>query len=373
MKKAILVSCFGWYAERLKYIEEILKREGFSVEIYSSDFSHLKKCRAEKNQDCNYVHVPSYKKNLSLARLYSHAVFSYKIFRILKENKPDFIYALVPPNSVVKACAEYKKLNRNSFLVYDIIDMWPESYTGGKLLQYPFKIWRDLRDKNLVYADHVFTECDLYKSFIPVNINSISTLHLCREEVLPYTPKEWNGHNLDIAYLGSINNIIDIPLISQLLYSLSKQIKVNFHIVGGGESKDLLINSVIDSSIQVVDHGIIFEKSQMREIVSGCHFAINMMKKKVCVGLTIKSMDYFQLGVPLFNTIKADTTDIIKKYNCGFNVVNVQETVDQVMSLNSESYEKMRVNTHKVFLENFTAEVFIREFENTLSSILIIK
>lgn len=373
MKKAILISCFGWYAERIRYIEEVLKGKGYSVEIYSSDYSHIKKCRVEKEPNSNYVHVPAYKKNLSLARLYSHLIFSYKIFRILKKNKPELVYALIPPNSVAKACAKYKKLNKNSFLVYDIIDMWPESYTGSKLLQLPFKLWKNLRDKNLMCANHVFTECDLYKLFIPTKLDSISTLHLCREEVLPYTSKEWDGQNIDVAYLGSINNIIDIPLISELLSSLSKQMKVTLHIVGGGESKVLFVDSVKTHGVQVVDHGVIFDKSQMREIIRGCHFAINIMKKTVCVGLTIKSMDYLQIGVPFFNTIKADTTDIIQNYNCGFNVCNVQEIIDQVMSLDSDSYGKMRENTHKAFLEMFTAEVFKHEFENTLSSIHIIR
>ena len=123
MKKAIIISCFGWYAERLIYIEEVLKGKGFSVEIYNSDFSHFKKNRVVKSNNCNYVHVPSYKKNLSLARLYSHVVFSYKLLQILKDKQPDFVYALVPPNSVAKACAAYKKKYRNTFLVYDIIDM----------------------------------------------------------------------------------------------------------------------------------------------------------------------------------------------------------------------------------------------------------
>ena len=373
MKKAIIISCFGWYAERLIYIEEVLKGKGFSVEIYNSDFSHFKKNRVVKSNNCNYVHVPSYKKNLSLARLYSHVVFSYKLLQILKDKQPDFVYALVPPNSVAKACAAYKKKYRNTFLVYDIIDMWPESYIGNKILQFPFKLWRNLRDKNLSSADHIFTECSLYESFITEKIDSISTLHLCREEVLPYATKEWDGQNLEVAYLGSINNIIDIPLISQLLSSLSRHMNVIFHIVGGGESKDSLVNSVKKEGVQVVDHGVMFDKLQMREIISGCHFAINMMKKSVCVGLTIKSIDYFQIGIPMFNTIKGDTEDIIQKYNCGFNVANVQETVDQVMTLNSESYGKMRENTHKVFLEMFTAEVFKRNFENILSRILIIR
>ena len=42
-KKAILVSCFDWYANRLIYIERYLIEKGYEVEILLSDFNHSEK------------------------------------------------------------------------------------------------------------------------------------------------------------------------------------------------------------------------------------------------------------------------------------------------------------------------------------------
>lgn len=41
------------------------------------------------------------------------------------------------------------------------------------------------------------------------------------------------------------------------------------------------------------------------------------MKDNVCVGLTMKSIDYFQHGLPIINNIQEDTTEIVKQYKVG--------------------------------------------------------
>ena len=47
------------------------------------------------------------------------------------------------------------------------------------------------------------------------------------------------------------------------------------------------------------------------KIINQCHYALNIMKKDVCVGMTMKSLDYFSFGIPIVNNIEGD----IKK-NC---------------------------------------------------------
>ena len=63
--------------------------------------------------------------------------------------------------------AKYKKKHHNVKVMYDIIDLWPESmpidrYKG--LL--PFKIWKNNRDKYLSSGDVVFCECELFKKYV---------------------------------------------------------------------------------------------------------------------------------------------------------------------------------------------------------------
>ena len=59
-----------------------------------------------------------------------------------------------------------------------------------------------------------------------------------------------------------------------------------------------------------------------KQIFDKCHFGLNIMKDTVCVGLTAKSIDYFQAGLPILNSIQIDTKDIVNKNLFGFNVTD---------------------------------------------------
>ena len=371
MSKAIIVSCFDWYKGRLEYVENLLKNKGYSVQIWLSDFSHMKKCQVEKLENLNYIHVRPYQKNLSFERLYSHYGFSKDIIELLSDEQPDIVYALIPPNSVAWTCGKYKKAHPNSKLIFDIIDMWPESYTASRYLQTPFKLWASLRDSNLRYADHIFTECAFYQNFLDKNLApKMSALHLCREKSYFAPIPKWDNIVVEIGYLGSINNIIDIPKIESLIKEFTKYKKVIVHIVGGGESKEILIHALNRSGADVHDHGVIFDKDKMRSIIGQCHFAINMMKPSVCVGLTIKSMDYFQMGVPILNTIKGDTKEIVENYHCGWNIDNINICGEHMKLLNEDEYEQMRINTQKVFTDMFTVQAFQDNLKSVIRSII---
>jgi hypothetical protein len=46
------------------------------------------------------------------------------------------------------------------------------------------------------------------------------------------------------------------------------------------------------------------------------------MKDTVCVGLTMKSIDYFQARLPILNSIQADTAKIVDEYRIGINITD---------------------------------------------------
>lgn len=350
-------------------MDQYLRCQGYEALQYTADYNHERKVYIEPEEGVTPIHVRPYKKNLSFARLYSHYDFSKQVYKLLCEERPDFVYGVIPPNSVASACAKYKRKHPESKLVYDIIDMWPESYTAHQILKLPFKMWASLRDSNLQYADHVFTECSLYQSFLP-QLKSVSALRLCRDQANFADVPVWDGKVVDIAYLGSINNIIDIPGIESLIAAITKHMQVNVHIVGGGESEDAFVSALERAGAKVHNHGKIFDRPKMQSIIGGCHFALNMMKESVCVGLTIKSMDYFQLGVPLLNTIKADTTDLLNEYRCGYNVDDVRLCAESIRLLNQHEYQQMRSRVQKAFFENLTLDAFENSLEEGLNKVL---
>ena len=99
--------------------------------------------------------------------------------------QPDLLYVTLPPNSLAKFAAKYKKAHSHVKLYFDIIDLWPETMPIGKVKTIPpFTFWRQLRDKNLKYADFVITECNLYQSVLENVLKGIKfeTVYLAKRE-----------------------------------------------------------------------------------------------------------------------------------------------------------------------------------------------
>lgn len=334
MKKAVLISCFNWYEKRLKPIKEILEKLGYEVDVLNADYNHiLKKTCDKKLSEITYFSVPKYKKNISIQRIYSHLYFSNHVYKWLKENNPDLIYALLPPNSIAYYCAKYKKKNQNVSICFDLIDMWPESMPISNIKNtLPARFWADLRNKNLQYANHIFVECNLYKRLIKQYVNDasiISPLYLYKEqsktecEMVQHMIKmRSNGSRqlVKLAYVGSMNHILDINGIKGLVYKIMSQgYSIEVHAIGDGESRDVFISMLKNAGCNVYYYGKIFDEIKKIELLGSCDYALNMMKSNVEVGLTIKSIDYFSMGLPIINNIKGDTWDLVKTYNIGIN------------------------------------------------------
>ena len=95
-----------------------------------------------------------------------------------------------------------------------------------------------------------------------------------------------------------------------------------------------------------------------------CHFGINIMKESVCVGLTMKSMDYFEYGIPLLNNIKGDTWKIIEKYGVGYNLKNPEDITWKELKDKVNIRQKVR----KVGEKLFTIESFYKTMDQIMRS-----
>lgn len=132
-----------------------------------------------------------------------------------------------------------------------------------------------------------------------------------------------------------------------------------------GEKKALLIEQLRQNSIQVIDHGYIFEQEKKQEILDQCQYGFNVMKDSVMVGLTMKSMDYMCGGLPMINTIKGDTAKICDEYTVGYNLT--KDSISEIVSLlekeTIDENRQKRETIKKVFMENFSQEAFNKTLE----------
>ncbi len=343
LNKAVIVTKSTNFEPRAEIVGDFLKCRGVEVTYIYSDFSHREKKHLDRHEaDHLYVDTYPYRKNLSWQRMWSQADFSRKAEKMLKGMDYDLLYVLIPGNVLVPMAvkaAEYqrKKSGNPVKLVIDIIDLWPESLRLGKLENiWPVSIWKKLRDSNLGKADLVITECDLYREKLGLDPKRSVTMYWGKKD----TSAEWANqevqgkqsgigssdnasegmHPLQLAYLGAINNIIDIDGIVRLLKKLDREKPVLLHVIGDGENRETFLNALKAAGISYEYHGAVFDESEKHKILEQCSYGINMMKPGVCVGMTMKSIDYWSHGLPIINNIPGDTWKLCEEEGMGINV-----------------------------------------------------
>lgn len=375
MKRAYLISCSDHYDHRMCYWDQSLRSFGFSPTYLTSDFSHNGKAQFRcEVPGCEQLHVRPYRKNLSLARILSHRGFARSVLRLLDEQRPAVVVALVPPNYLCKYLAVYKKRHPETVLIFDIFDLWPETFPSSRiksLLAPAFRVWSALRDRNLPYADHVTTECEFFRRKLRLEDG--------RSRAIPFSLPPYDGpadpqvlprDRAEIAYLGAINNLIDIPRITALLAALSGRMPVTLHVIGAGEQHDAFCDSVRRAGVAVCAYGKIFDEAEKHRILSGCHFGLNIMKDSVCIGLTMKSVDYLRHSLPIISSIGGDTADLIDTEGVGLRFLDAEETAAAAEAAIRGGIEPMRAAAFQSFTGHFSEEAAVRGCTEVLQPLL---
>lgn len=360
-KTAYFISSTNHYNVRTgKFVNDYVKK-GYDVIYVTSDFDHMTKKRYCFNEYKNskQLHVISYKKNLSISRILSHLMFSYKTFYMLLACKPELVYVEVPNNSLVKSSAKYKKIN-NAEIIVDVFDMWPESMpvkTKNMIVNWGFDIWRNFRNKNLKFADQIWIECDYYRELLSAQkINlPMETKYLTLENAETSIEMKVSEEEIDLCYLGSINNIIDISLIEKIVSEFAKNKRTRIHIIGDGERKDEFLDILKKNSIEIIDHGKVYEIDKLQEIFDQCWFGINVLREDLAIGITMKSISYFRGGLPIINTVQGDTSRFVEECNIGINVDrhDVKSCVSRILNITKDDLACMKNNTRNLFEQKF--------------------
>lgn len=366
----VIVNCFDTYESRVELLCEYFTSRGDQVKVYTSDFRHFHKCKRSSAPENFYlIKTKPYKKNLSVGRILSHMRFAKAVRKAVEKqiSEVDLLWVMLPPNSLAKQMAGLKSRNNKFKLIYDIIDMWPETMPFHGMEQLPpVKYWRNLRDKNISCADMVVTECKLFQKKITdcVPADKLYNLYFAKKDADIFLGDATDDDKLSLCYMGSINNIVDIDVIGKIIARLSKQKRVKLHIIGDGERREELIQTAQKAGAIVEFHGITYDKDIKAEILSKCHFGLNVMKDSVFVGLTMKSMDYFAAGLPMINNIQGDTWEIIEQNGFGLNYPIDIDRLSAFMETN-ETRQRIRM----FFDDNFSEKAFVSKLDEIMEKV----
>ena len=415
------------YEKRAELIRDFYKKKGHEATLIVPDFNHMTKRRlsdGEKKSDRIYIDTGEYKKNISLKRLYYHHAFAKKAYKLLRgmldadiEESAAGLYVLIPGNSLLAMGARLKR-ETGCRLIADIIDLWPESLPiSGIGHTLPVRMWKSLRDKSLSQTDYIITECALYKEILGLDDKKTSVIYWPKQEKIELIKKgkaaeytdgrteagasegheitkaaandttelslkdkktdagiektlENSSKEISIAYIGSINNIIDIPVIISVLKAVNKRRHVRLSVIGDGERKDAFLRELEEAGISFIYHGAVYDERKKQGLLQENEWGLNIMKPTVRVGLTMKSIDYLANGLKLINSIDGDTRELVDKYGLGVNISeyaakktdgsdysdNWEAAAERIASYNGADRDKI----HEFFMENFSVEAMHR-------------
>lgn len=341
--KILLISVFGRIDDntndRVNNIHDYFKSY---TKIVTTDFSHRYKIHHSKKSSRNvdYIHVPSYKNNLSLKRLCSHWVFAIKLIAYLHRYGMgyDVWFCLVPTPSSALAIWFYKIITRSNVpLFIDVIDVWPQALISKTSSLISILLWPWKMMSYFVYlkSNRVYAATKKYRNIIgKINFNTSETFYplgvdinqsvKLRESSTYVVNKKDN--EIWVAYAGNFGFSYDFD---QMIYSMKEvqnKLKptIKFILIGGGVQESIILRKLNKSKIKYTHTGILSYKDYLK-CLSFCDIGFNIYKSKSVVAQSYKFNDYVDSGLFIFNNLTGETAELIDDYDIGRNIQSVSE------------------------------------------------
>jgi hypothetical protein len=376
-KKIVLISLYGYYNSRLVFLSQELVKKNYEVIYITSLFDHISK---QNNQVMDFkfanktilVKTIKYKKNISLARLISNIFSSSNIFFKTLFLRPTVVYIMIPPDALIFFFGLFKSLLRYKLIV-DVYDLWPESLPRNSIIFNVIKFfWKKNRNFFFSSIDFLIVECWYYLQFLPYRKHILSTQTIYPTFGTFKMAQVTSFNQLNFLYLGSINNIIDIDLIIDLLIKLNKIKSTHIYIVGSGENKDKFLTKLINNNLGYSYFGNLY-KNELYKFINNknIHFGLNIMKSNIKVGFTMKSASYFMYGLPIINNIKGDTYDFINQYKIGFNLDNLDNFIKILAFNDLDKIKLLKGNVKSFFNQNISPKVTTKSYLKVIKKVII--
>lgn len=371
--KTALICISDTYLARGRQLRSFYLDEGDEVIVLTPDFSHRTKALIETEEEgVKLLEHRPYTKNLSWQRLLGHMEFAKRCREYLEEWQPDRIHCMVPANSLCREMALYKREHPEVVLFFDINDTWPESLPVGSWFQHlpPAWLWKGLRNRYLPEADHLFCECEHFRKMIQeqTGIDSSVVNWASSNPTLAASPR-LTDRSVTLCYLGFVNNIIDLDWMEHFFEELDKTHDITLHLIAQGQRKDEMVER-LGAHCTIIDHGAVYDPQKKQDIFDSCAFGLNIMKPSVEAGLSMKTVDYLQGGLPVINSLRGDVHDWIEKDGCGINIdrEDPARTAAAIAECTYEDLMHMRKAARSVFNDYLSVEAFEQAMDAGLAA-----
>ncbi|WIH20122.1 glycosyltransferase [Photobacterium damselae] len=300
------------YFNRFLFLAELLSSE-FNVTLITSDFRHFDKTHRKYVASDKFrlvlLHEPGYKKNVSIARVLSHKVFTENFNTWVNSSDNfnfDLVYSAAPllqTNIILSNLKEKVHFK----LIVDVQDVWPEAISAAIpiLNNVSMRFIPFYRKANRVYssADGLVAVSKTYldRARLVNKTADFEVVYIGSDFKLINNSKSYKKNNdkFILTYLGTLSFSYDIETI---IHAVNKLLvdgyPIELHIFGGGPFESKLKNI---SSSNIFFHGFV-DISHVYSFMKTSDIAINALSSTAKQSVTNKLSDFMSLGIPILNS-----------------------------------------------------------------------
>lgn len=365
MAGLLLVSCFGNVNissnNRLRSVYDNI--DGTKL-VLASDFNHWGKkyysAREMANPQQIHIHVPQYKKNLSIKRIWSHIRFAFGVRSILKklQERPSAVYCIMPTSTSAYFCARYCKKNNIKFIV-DVVDLWPDSllpivrfksifnlllYPWTYLTHYCYKAADVIMGESAKYAyeaKRYNCKAEYYSIYLGVDVPFINKVKdTVKLDIKKPDDEVW------IGYAGNLGNSYDFTTLMKAYEKASKERKCKLLFIGDGDSRAYIEEFSKNHQLNIEIIGYCPYETLLAYL-GYCDIAVNIFKENTKVIYSYKFNDYVAMGCFILNSLEGETAEMIEKYQIGLNFNFTDNPLSEVLTnvvTNWDNYKAYRKN-----------------------------
>lgn len=302
----------------------------------TTDYNHSTKRyydQGEANHEQQILlHVPAYKSNISLKRIWSHLVFAKKVNDYLYSfnEKPAAIYCTMPTSSSAYVCAKYCKKHGVKFVI-DVIDLWPDSlfplvkgemlikavlYPWTYITRYAYKNADIIMGESVKYVNEakIYNQkADVYPIYLGIDLTIINKVKLDKPVLLD-KPKD----EIWIGYAGSLGNSYGFDALLDAVKSIHRRYNYKLLIIGDGVRREEIKQYIKANGLNAEITGFL-PYEQLLGYLSYCDIAVNIFRANTKVVYSYKFNDYVAMNCFVLNSLEGETADMVDKYQIGRN------------------------------------------------------
>ena len=387
-----------------------LAAAGHEVLWWTSTFDHVRKQHRfpvdkllplESGVQLKLIHGCGYSKNVSLRRLFDHAILGWKFARQSAQmSTPDVILCSLPSLDLPVAVTRYGKLKGVPVIV-DVRDLWPDIFLEI------VPLWlRPLLNLGLIFmwwqvryaCRNAFAITGNAPYFVQWGLERGNRLRTKLDRYFPFgysipiltkieedcANQFWAKYALDkdeiqftACFFGAFNNHFDLETIIDAALLLDAQgFNVRFVLCGAGDNLNVL-KIRANGSRAVIFPGWI-GRAEIWTLMAMSDVGIAPYKNHVGFlgNLPNKPIEYLAGGLPILSGLQGYLKELVEKNGCGLHYIpgKPQSLRNAIVYLihNSDRLTQMSMNARQLFAKKFSAEMVYSDMESYLQNVVAV-